>query len=114
MPSDAVWQATSGWSNDGTRILAIRGYTGGFEGSRAVAQPVDGTATGIEIHYPGSIMSECCAAWAWAPDDSLILGTPTDPTGRPLDQVMLDPVDGTSRTLPWSSVSLPSWQRLAP
>jgi Tol biopolymer transport system component len=114
LPPGAVWQAGAGWSNDGTRLLTIRGYSGGFAGSRAVAQPVDGTATGIEIHYPGSILAECCSSWAWAPDDSLILGSPTDPAGRPLDQVMLDPVDGTSRTLPWSSVSIPSWQRLAP
>ena len=56
-------------------------------------------------------------AWEWAPDDSLILGTPVDENGANLEQVLLDPVAGTSRTLPWNSDSddsVPSWQRIAP
>ena len=53
-------------------------------------------------------------AWQWAPDDSSILGTPTDVSGGNLDQVLLDPVRGTSMTVPWKSASLASWQRLAP
>lgn len=114
IPPGAVWQAAWNWSNDGTRLLAIRGYTGGFEESLAVAIPVDGSGFGIEIEYPGAIRAGCCTAWEWAPDDSSILGTPTSDTGAILDQVLLDPVAGTSRTLPWSSVSQPSWQRLAP
>jgi dipeptidyl aminopeptidase/acylaminoacyl peptidase len=114
IPEDAVWEAGLGWSNDGTRLIAIRGDTGGFESSRAVVRPFDGAGTGIEIDYPGVIQPECCTSWAWAPDDSSILGTPSDESGNPLDQVMLDPVSGRSRTLPWSSVSYPSWQRLAP
>src|SRR4029079_16850078 len=28
IPTDAVWQAPIAWSNDGTRLLAIRGYSG--------------------------------------------------------------------------------------
>jgi hypothetical protein len=114
MPPDVMWQVGLSWSNDGTRLLAIRGYTGGFEESRAVAIPVDGSGFGIEIEYPGVIQPACCSVWEWAPDDSWILGTPTSDTGAFLDQVLLDPVAGTSRTLPWKSVSQPSWQRLAP
>jgi Tol biopolymer transport system component len=113
-PPDARWQAALSWSNDGTRLLAIRGYTGGYEESVAVAIPVDGSGFGVEIEYPGLINAACCSAWEWAPDDSLILGTPTDPAGNVLDQVLLDPVSGTSRTLPWTSTSTPTWQRLAP
>jgi len=114
IPPDAVWQAGWTWSNDGTRLLAIRGSTGDFGESRAVVIPVDGNGTGIEIQYPGAIQAECCTSWEWAPDDSSILGTPTDETGAHLDQVLLDPVAGTFRTLPWASVSQPSWQRRAP
>jgi dipeptidyl aminopeptidase/acylaminoacyl peptidase len=114
IPPDAVWQAAWNWSNDGTRLLAIRGFTGGFEESRAVAIPVDGRDFGIDIDYPGAIQAACCTAWEWAPDDSWILGTPTSDSGAALDQVILDPVAGTSRTLPWTSVSKPSVQRLAP
>jgi Tol biopolymer transport system component len=114
IPPGAVWQAGWNWSNDGTRLLAIRGYTGTFEGSRAAVVPVDGSGPGIEIEYPGSIQAQCCSRWEWAPDDRSILGTPTDTSGAMLDQVLLDPVAGTFRTLPWTSVSQPSWQRLAP
>jgi len=112
IPPDAVWQAARSWSNDGTRLLAIRGYTGGFEESRPVAIPVDGSGFGMEIQYPGAIQASCCSVWEWAPDDSWILGTPTSASGAMLDQVLLNPVAGTSRTLPWASVSQPSWQRL--
>jgi hypothetical protein len=114
MPPGAFWQAAYSWSNDGTRQLAIRGYTGGFDGSRLVAVPVDGSGFGIEIDYPGVANAECCSTWEWAPDDSRILGLPTDATGAFMKQVLLDPVAGTSETVPWESVSLPSWQRRAP
>lgn len=113
IPADAVWQDPESWSNDGTRLLAIRGYTGGSEKSRPVAIPVDGSGFGVAIEYPGAIEGNSDSVWEWAPDDSSILGTPTGAMGA-LDQVLLDPVGGTSRTLSWASVSQPSWQRLAP
>lgn len=114
MPPEATWQAAFSWSNDGTRLLAIRGYTGGFEESVAVALPVDGSRFGVEFDSSGAIATNCCTAWEWAPDDSLILGTPTDSIGQRLDQVLLNPVAGTSNAVPWSSSSHPTWQRLAP
>lgn len=112
-PPDAVWQAAFSWSNDGTRLLAIRGYTGQFWESVAVALPVDGSGFGVEFDTTGAIAVGCCTAWEWAPDDSLIFGTPTGVGGVPLDQVLLDPVTGTSKTVPWNSASRPTWQRLA-
>jgi hypothetical protein len=54
------------------------------------------------------------ADWEWAPDDSSILGTPMSASGAVLSQVLLDPLKGTFRTLTWSSVSEPAWQRIAP
>jgi dipeptidyl aminopeptidase/acylaminoacyl peptidase len=114
IPDAAAWQAPYGWSNDGTRLLLIRGYSGGVDQARPVAIPVDGSGTGIEIPYPGGMENTSPSDWEWAPDDSVILGTPADASGNLLDQVLLDPVGGTSRTLPWASVSRPSWQRLAP
>ena len=101
MPSGAVWQAGQAWSNDGTRIVAIRGYSGGNEQSRAVALPVDGSGAGVEINYPGAIQQGCCTAWEWAPDDTWILGTPTNAAGAALDQVRLDPISGGSGTVTW-------------
>jgi hypothetical protein len=113
IPAGAVWESGMSWSNDGTRLLSIRGYSGGYDGSRAVARPVDGTGTGTEIDYVGTINAECCSSWQWAADDASILGTPTDAFGKPLEQVLLDPVAGTSRTATWSTISPPAWQRTA-
>ena len=114
VPTGAVWQAPYNWSNDGTRLFAIRGYTGGGEQSRPVTVPVTGSGFGIEIPYPGGMGTPSTTAWEWAPDDRSILGTPADTSGAIVDQVMLDPAAGTSRTLLWQSVSQPSWQRIAP
>jgi hypothetical protein len=113
-PPGTMWQGTESWSNDSTRLLVIRGYAPDTTGARPAAVPVHGVGTGIEINLPGDVNPTIPLAWEWAPDDSLILGTPTDGSGASLKQVMLDPVAGTSRTLPWTSVSLPSWQRDAP
>lgn len=113
MPPTARWEASRGWSNDGTRLLAIRGYTGGLDDSRAVARPVDGNGAGIEIDYPGAIEGGCCSSWEWSPDDSRVLGTPVDASGRPLPQLLVDPVTGKSWPAPWGASSEPAWQRLA-
>jgi hypothetical protein len=113
-PPGEVWNAGSEWSNDGTRLLVVRGYTGLFEDVRLGVIPADGNALGLEIRPPGTVNDECCSAWAWSPDDSEILGTPVDRRGQPLQQVILDPVTGASRTAPWTSTSDPTWQRLAP
>jgi hypothetical protein len=113
IPPNARWEAGRGWSNDGTRLLAIRGYTGGLDDSRAAARPVDGNGTGIEIDYPGAIEAGCCSSFEWSPDDSLVLGTPVDASGRPLPQLLVDPVTGRSWSAPWGANSEPAWQRLA-
>lgn len=112
IPTGAVWQAPFSWSNDGTRLFAIRGYSGGVDRSRPVIVPVVGSEPGVEIGSASGTGS--LPDWTWAPDDSSILGTPSDAAGTLLDQVLLDPVTRTSRTLPWSSLSQPSWQRIAP
>jgi Tol biopolymer transport system component len=109
----AVWQGDQFWSNDGSRLLAARGYTGTYEDSVAVVLPVDGRGTGLEIDYQGVLNQECCSIWEWAPDDSWILGTPADAAGGQLDQVLIDPVNGTVSAVPWASRSRPSWQRLS-
>jgi Tol biopolymer transport system component len=116
LPSPAgQWQAPESWSNDGTKVLVIRGNEiAGGEAPRPAAVPVVGIATGVEIPYPGGVGSDPTSAWEWAPDDSSILGTPTSASGAVLGQVLLDPFKGTFRTLDWSSVSEPSWQRIGP
>lgn len=117
LPSPAgQWQAPESWSNDGTRILVIRGDMHGdaVEQARPAAVPIDGSASGVEIPYPGGMSPTETTAWEWAPDDASILATPTSAAGTVLDQVLLDPVNGTFRTLAWTSASDPSWQRIAP
>jgi hypothetical protein len=47
------------WSNDGTRLLLIRGYTGHWEDSRAAVIPVDRTSGGVDIPYEASIQGGC-------------------------------------------------------
>ena len=112
MPTNAVWQAPESWSNDGTRLLVIRGYSDDFTQARPVAIPVAGGGLGVEIPYPGGMSTPDVTSWEWAPDDTSILGTPADASGTALDQVLLDPVAGTSRTPSWTSVAQPTWQRL--
>jgi hypothetical protein len=113
-PPGAQWTAGSEWSNDGTRLLILRGSTPDFEDVRPVVVPADGSSIGIEIPYEGVITGECCAVFEWAPDDSKILGTPSDGSGQPLQQVLIDPATGESRPAPWTSTSDPAWQRVAP
>ena len=113
-PPGATWQASEGWSNDGTRLLVFRGYHQDQTGAQPVVVSVDGSKAEVPITVPGVTFSPTeTHTWEWAPDDSYILGTP-DGGSSALPQVMLDPVAGTSRTLPWTSVSLPSTQRDAP
>ena len=115
-PAGATWQSPESWSNDSSRLVVLRGHGDRNQGARPAVIPVDGSGdTGIEIDVPYAAMSPNDPwFWEWAPDDSSILVTPADDGGNALEQVLLDPVAGTYRTLPWSSISLPSWQRMAP
>ena len=112
-PPDAVWNALAAWSNDGTRLVIDRGYSGSTDDVRLVVIPVDGSSTGIELRYDGLMGSECCPKWQWAPDDSYILVTPTDAFGAAVQQVVIDPTTGRASEAPWASTSDPSVQRLA-
>lgn len=112
LPPVAVWEVFRGWSNDGTRILAIRGYTGKWAGSVVVVRRVDEPGFGVEINDARIRDGNCCSVWEWAPDDTAILGIPTDDTGAFRDQLLLDPLAGTVSRVPWSAASNPTWQRL--
>lgn len=113
-PPNAEWSAGSDWSNDGTRLLILRGYTPEQEDVRAVILPVDGESSGIEIRIPELVNGGCCPDWEWAPDDSMILGTPADGQSMALQQIIIDPSTGIVRSAPWTSTSDPTWQRKAP
>ena len=113
IPPGAFWMMGSDWSNDGTRLLLLRGYSIGVDAVRPAVAPTDGSSVGVEIPYGGSLIEECCGYFEWAPDDTRILGRPTDATRRPGQQVIIDPTTATYRTAPWASTSDPAWQRVA-
>jgi hypothetical protein len=112
-PPGGLWDALATWSNDGTRLFILRGYGPGMEDVRPVVIPADGSSTGVEFDYDGLDGGECCSAWQWAPDDSAILGSPTDELGVSKRQVILDPETGAVHEAPWNTTSDPAWQRVA-
>jgi dipeptidyl aminopeptidase/acylaminoacyl peptidase len=114
MPAEAVWDLGAAWSNDGTRLHVVRGYTSGWEDSRPVIVPVDGSDTGVEIAYEGPIQGNCCYSWEWSPDDTMIIGKPIDAAGQPSQQVIIDVATRTIRPAPWTSTGDPVIQRRAP
>jgi len=112
-PSGMAWDLGAAWSNDGTRLLVIRGYTGNWDETRAVIVPTDGSGGSVELSYPGSIQQDCCYAWEWSPDDSMVLGRPIQAGGQPLQQILIDVASGTIREAPWTSTADFAWQRVA-
>jgi hypothetical protein len=108
-----VWNAQSLWSNDGARLFLLRGYTSEFADVRGFVLPADGSSVGIEVAPAGTLVTGCCAAWMWSPDDSQILGRLAGPDGSPLQQLIIDVATRQVRSAPWPSTSDPAWQRLA-
>jgi hypothetical protein len=113
-PPDSFWQGDSFWSNDGSRLFIIRGYSDGYGSAVGAVVPADGSSTGVEVEYDGDINGACCAVWTWAPDDSAIIGTPLDRRGRQTGQIIIDPDTGTAGPTRWTSSNDPTWQRVAP
>ena len=113
-PRDADWSLGSEWSNDGTRLLVLRGYTPDTKDVRPVVIPADGSSLGVEFRKTGPLNEGCCPSWEWSPDDTSILGMPVHESGEPGQQVILDVATGRFDAAPWTSTSDPTWQRLAP
>ena len=114
MPAGAVWDLGAAWSNDGTRLHLVRGYTGEWDDTRAVIVPADGSGIGFEVGFPETIQGGCCYAWEWSPDDSMVLGKRIDAFGRPAQQIIIDVATRTIRPAPWTSAGDPVMQRQAP
>jgi hypothetical protein len=113
-PPGAIWNAHATWSNDGKSLFIARGYTPGEDDVRGVVIPADGSSVGIEVAPAGSVETDCCAAWIWAPDDSKLLGRSAGALGGPLPPTIVDVAARTSRLAKWSTTSDPTWERLAP
>jgi dipeptidyl aminopeptidase/acylaminoacyl peptidase len=112
MPAGATFQDAPSWSNDGTRLVVVRGYATRNQDMAIAVLPDDGSRVGVETAHG---LTGCCdTANEWAPDDTSILTTPFDLDGQPLPQLLLDPVTLASRPAPWAATSNPAWQRQAP
>ena len=106
-----------GWSNDGTRLIVNRWYAGTTDEEiiRSAIVPADGSNVGIEIECASFASPDACNAdWIWSPDDSILLGTTSDASGRPLPQFLADPLTGRVRPARWTATGNPTWQRIAP
>ena len=113
-PPDSIWNAHATWSNDGTRLFVAHGFTSGMDDVRGWVLPADGTKVGVEVAPAGSVETECCAAWLWSPDDSLILGRAAPLSSEPVPQIVIDVAAKSASPARWTSASNPTWQRLAP
>lgn len=112
MPDGATFEDAPTWSNDGTRLVIVRGYATFNQDVVLAAVPADGGGLGVETKHA---LTGCCdTTIEWAPDDASILVTPEDLFGQPEPQVLLDPRTGASRPAPWTATSEPAWQRRAP
>jgi Tol biopolymer transport system component len=112
MPASAMFQDLPVWSNDGTRLVIVRGYAAHNEDVRLAIVPADGANTSVETKP--SITGCCDYAVDWSPDDSRILFLPEDWNGTMTPQLLIDPSTGATTSASWDGISVPAWQRRAP
>jgi dipeptidyl aminopeptidase/acylaminoacyl peptidase len=106
---ESIADAGFAWSNDGTRLIVARYYSGDGSKADSAILPIDRSSQGIKIACPpGAPAGDCTADWSWSPDDSLLLGTIGD------SQFLADPATGQIRVAPWTATGHPAWQRVAP
>ena len=110
----AFWDAGGVWSNDGQRLVFVRGYTDGYADVTAVVVRADGSGVAVETARGLGLNGECCAKYEWAPDDRWILWRPVDGFQVPRAQLLIDPNTGAVTKSPWQAISIPATQRLAP
>ena len=111
-PSGAVFQDASTWSNDGTHLAVIRGYSPHNEDVRVAVMPADGSGTGVET---ASAVTGCCDnLMEWAPDDSAVMLMPEDLNGARTALTLVDASTAKATVTSWGDSSLSSWQRRAP
>ena len=109
-----LWDGLPTWSNDGERLVLVRGYADEYVDVTAVIVTADGRRLLAQTPRGQKLMGTCCVVFEWAPDDSAILVARNDQFGRLIDQAIIDPGSGVVTTVPWATTSDPTWQRLAP
>lgn len=106
------WEAPSGWSPDGQKLLIERSLVADAVGAPFVAAIVD-----VDGRVPDLVPQfQSAYDWysAWSPDGTTILATPGDADGNWLQQEIWDAQTGEARPAPWTATSFPSQQRVAP
>ena len=112
MPDGAIFEDAPVWSNDGERLAVARGYALRNQDMALAVVPADGTGFGVETDRG---LTGCCGTvYEWAPDDTTIVVKPLDLLGQPLPPLLWDPLTGVTTPAPWSAISDPAWQRIAP
>ena len=112
MPADATFQDAPVWSNDGRRLVIIRGYATRNQDMAVAIVPADGSGLGIETARG---LTGCCDNFfEWSPADTSILFLPQDVRGHRVPQLIIDPTTGATTPAPWGATSLPAYQRRAP
>jgi hypothetical protein len=109
-PPSPVQEAWPAWSPDGRSILVHR-WTWGDTGEGWLGiLPADGSAAGRDVgpRIPGGEKSGLIKAWS--PDGTAVLAR-ADNTAQ---VYTIDPVSGASSEVPWATVDLPDYRRLAP
>ena len=110
--ADAFWDGEAVWSNDGQRLVYVRGHTDEYADVTAAVIRADGTGR-VDTAHGKELNRECCAKFEWAPNDRWILWRPVDTYGSPQGQLLIDPNTGAVTKAPWQAISIPALQRLA-
>jgi Tol biopolymer transport system component len=113
LPAGAHFQDAPAWSNDGTRLAIMRGYTSENEDMAIAIVRADGTdIKGVESKHK---LTGCCnTLLEWSPDDTTILVTPETLNQDGTQYLLLDPKTAAATTAPWTGLTPPNWQRVAP
>jgi Tol biopolymer transport system component len=111
-PADSRWNYLGGWSNDGTRLVVIRGYMRDGSGLvTAAIVPAHGSDTDVETARQSSIGND--SRPEFAPDDASILVIRPNWSGEPGTPLYVDSTTGVARSAPFAANKFSAWQRIA-
>jgi Tol biopolymer transport system component len=112
-PGVAYDGSQSDWSNDGTRLVVVRGEAADGTGERVLIMSVAGDAPPVEMACEPTGENKCADEWIWSPDDTMLLGVTSLDDGSTQYQ-LADPDTGQVTQTNWTGTGEPDWQRSAP
>jgi hypothetical protein len=112
-PGTTFVSGQSAWSNDGTRMVLLRGVDGGAR-EESVVVPTEGDGPTVTLVCGAGQDVACPGDWVWSPDDTALLGAVIE-NDVVTGYVAADPATGAVTALDWPGDStMLSWQRRAP